>query len=206
MTETAPQPNGAATLDAAGRDLLFYGARTANLFLDKPVDPALLRELYDMMRWGPTSMNSCPVRISFLTTDEAKARLIPFLFDGNVARGKSAPVLAVIGQDLEFFEYLPRMFPHAPENKKIFERNEIAAQMNAFRNATLQGAYFIMAARAVGLDCGPMSGFDNAGVDKEFFGGTHVRSNFLCSLGYADPKETYPRGPRFDFEEVCQVI
>ncbi len=206
MTDMDPSGQTRPTLDAAGRDLLFQKARTANRFLDKPVDPALLREIYELMKWGPTSMNSNPVRIAFLTTDEAKERLIPSLFDSNVARVKSAPVVAVIGQDMEFFEYLPRLFPSSPENKKIFERNEIAAEMNAFRNATLQGAYFIIAARAVGLDCGPMSGFDNAGVDKEFFGGTHVKSHFLCSLGYADPDRIYPRGPRFDFDEVCQVL
>ncbi len=195
-----------SVLSDEGRALLFKDARTANRFLDKPVDPALLTELYELMKWAPTSMNSSPIRIAFLTSPEAKERLIPSLFDSNVARVQSAPVVAVIGQDLEFFEYLPRLFPSAPENKKIFENNEIAAQVNAFRNSTLQGAYFIMAARAVGLDCGPMSGFDNAGVDKEFFGGTYVKSNFLSSLGYADPEKTYPRGPRFDFEEVCQIL
>ena len=198
--------NRRPTLKSDARALLFTEARTANLFLDEPVAPEKLKELYELAKWGPTSMNSCPARIAFLTTPEAKERLMPALFDGNIARVKSAPVVAVIGQDLEFFQHLPRLFPHAPENKKIFEDNEIAAQMNAFRNATLQGAYFIMAARAVGLDCGPMSGFDNAEVDREFFSGTHVRSNFLCSLGYADPGARYDRGPRFDFEEVCQVI
>ena len=196
----------AKTLDDAGRDLLFREARTANRFLDKPVDPALLTEIYELMRWGPTSMNSSPIRIAFLTSTDAKARLLPALFDGNVARVQSAPVVAVLGHDQEFFGYLPRLFPSAPENKKIFENNEIAAQINAFRNGSLQGAYFIMAARAVGLDCGPMSGFDNALVDKEFFGGTHVKSNFLCSLGYADLQSTYPRGPRFAFDEVCQLL
>lgn len=193
-------------LDKAGRELLFTGARTANMFLDKPVDAELLHEIYELAKWGPTSMNSCPARVAFLTTPEAKERLMPALFDGNVDRVKSAPVVAIIGQDMEFFQHLPRLFPHAPENKKIFEDNEFAAQANAFRNATLQGAYFIMAARAVGLDCGPMSGFENAEVDKAFFSGTHVRSNFLCSLGYADPEANFPRAPRFDFEEVCQVI
>lgn len=193
-------------LDKAGRELLFTGARTVNMFLDKPVDAELLHEIYELAKWGPTSMNSCPARVAFLTTPEAKERLMPALFDGNVDRVKSAPVVAIIGQDMEFFQHLPRLFPHAPENKKIFEDNEFAAQANAFRNATLQGAYFIMAARAVGLDCGPMSGFENAEVDKAFFSGTHVRSNFLCSLGYADLEATFPRTPRFDFEEVCQVI
>lgn len=195
-----------APLDKTARNRLFCDARTANRFLDRPVAPPLLREIYDLMKWGPTSMNSCPVRIAFLTTPEAKNRLKPALFDGNIARVASAPVVAIIGQDMEFFGHLPRLFPHAPENRKIFEDNEIAAQVNAFRNASLQGAYFIVAARAVGLDCGPMSGFDNAAVDKEFFGGTHVKSNFLCSLGYADREHDYPRGPRFGFDEVCQVL
>ena len=188
------------------RKLLFTQARTANLFLDRPVDPSLLAEIYDLMKWGPTSMNGCPARISFLTTPEAKARLRPALLDGNVRRAESAPVIAIIGMDMEFFRYLPELYPHAPENKKIFETNEFAAEITAIRNSTLQGGYFIMAARALGLDCGPMSGFDNVRVDQEFFSGTHVRSNFLCSLGYADPDKHYPRGPRFDFEEACQVL
>ncbi len=195
-----------STLDQSGRALLFLKARTANRFLDKPVAPELLHEIYDLMKWGPTSMNCCPVRIAFLTTSEAKKRLKPYLFDANVARVESAPMVAVIGQDMEFFQHLPRLYPHAPENKKIFEDNEFAALANATRNSTLQGAYFIIAARAVGLDCGPMSGFDNASVDKEFFGGTHVKSNFLCSFGYADRESEYERAPRFAFEEVCQVL
>ena len=193
-------------LDAAGRALLFTEARTANRFLDRPVDEAVLRELYDLMKWGPTSMNGCPVRIAFLTSGEAKSRLTPALFDGNVKRAASAPVIAIIGHDMEFFEYLPRLYPHAPEMKKIFEDNEIAAGINALRNSSLQGGYFILAARALGLDCGPMSGFDNTRVDQEFFAGTHVKSNFLCSLGYADDKHGYPRGGRFDFDEVCQIL
>jgi 3-hydroxypropanoate dehydrogenase len=188
------------------RKLLFTEARTANLFLNKPVDQSLLSEIYDLMKWGPTSMNSCPARISFLTTAEAKARLKPALIDGNVARVESAPVIAIVGMDMEFFRYLPELYPHAPENKKIFETNEFAAEITAVRNSTLQGGYFIMAARAVGLDCGPMSGFDNVRVDQEFFSGTHVRSNFLCSLGYADPDKHYPRGPRFKFDETCQIL
>lgn len=193
-------------LDEAGRRLLFTEARTANRFTDRPVDAALFGEIYNLMKWGPTSMNGCPARLCFLTTPEAKARLRPALFDGNVARVDSAPAVAIIGMDEAWFQYLPRLYPHAPENKAIFETNETAAQMAAFRNATLQGAWFIMAARAVGLDCGPMSGFDNAAVDREFFAGTHVRSNFLCSLGYADPSRHYPRGDRFGFDEVCQIL
>ncbi len=193
-------------LDQSARSLIFTEARTANLFLDKPVATALFQEIYDLMKWGPTSMNSCPARIVFLATDAAKERLRPALFDGNIARVESAPVVAIIGHDMEFFGHLPTLFAHAPENKKIFENNEFAAQATAFRNASLQGAYFIIAARAVGLDCGPMSGFDNNLVDKEFFGGTHVKSNFLCSLGYADEAHNFPRGPRFEFEEICQVL
>ncbi len=195
-----------STLDSNACKLLFTEARTANLFLDKSVEPNLLREIYDLMKWGPTSMNCCPARIVFLTTPKAKARLIPSAFDGNVARINSAPVVAIIGQDMEFFQYIPHLYPHAPENKKVFEDNEFAAEATAFRNSTIQGAYFIFAARALGLDCGPMSGFDNARVDKEFFGGTHVKSNFLCTIGYADSAAAFPRGPRFAFEDVCQVL
>jgi 3-hydroxypropanoate dehydrogenase len=193
-------------LDQAGCELLFTNARTANRFTDRPVDQPQLRKLYDLMKWGPTSMNSCPARLCFLTTEQAKARLLPALFDGNVKRVRSAPVVTIIGHDLEFFDHLPRLYPPAPENRRIFEHNEIAAEATAFRNAALQGAYFMIAARAVGLDCGPMSGFDNARVDQEFFAGTNVRSNFLCSLGYADAAAAYPRAPRFDFEEICQIL
>lgn len=193
-------------IDENARNTLFTEARTANLFLDKPVESQLLKEIYELMKWGPTSMNGCPARISFVTTPAAKKRIMPALVDGNIKRVKSAPVVAIIGMDMEFYHYLPTMYPPAPENKKIFENSEIAAQMTALRNSTLQGAYFIMAARAVGLDCGPMSGFDNVYIDQEFFAGTHVKSNFLCTLGYADPSRHYPRGPRFKFESVCQVI
>lgn len=193
-------------LTETARQRLFTEARTANVFLDRPVDPTLMRDIYDLMKWGPTSMNGCPARISFLTTPEAKERAMPALIDGNIARAKSAPILAIIGMDMEFYHYLPDLYPHAPENKKIFENSEIAAQITAIRNSTLQGAYFIIAARSVGLDCGPMSGFDNTYIDQDFFAGTHVKSNFLCTLGYADPTRHYPRGPRFDFDEVCQVL
>lgn len=188
------------------RELLFSAARTANKFLDVPVDATLLNEIYDLQKWGPTSMNGSPMRLIFLTTETAKKRLYPSLFDGNLKRVKSAPVVAVVAQDMEFFDHLPRLYSPAPENRKIFEHNEIAAQMTAFRNSSMQGAYLIMAARAVGLDCGPMSGFDNARVDQEFFSGTYVKSNFLCSFGYADIATQYPRGPRFDFDEVCQIL
>jgi 3-hydroxypropanoate dehydrogenase len=195
-----------STLESNACKLLFTEAQTANLFIDKPVAPELLRDIYNLMKWGPTSMNSCPARIAFLTSPEAKTRLIPAAFDGNVARINSAPVVAIIAQDMEFFQHLPHLFPHAPESKKIFEDNEFAAEATAFRNSSIQGAFFIIAARAKGLDCGPMSGFDNARVDKEFFGGTHLKSNFLCTIGYADPAAAYPRAPRFEFEEICQIL
>ncbi|WP_299609776.1 malonic semialdehyde reductase [uncultured Tateyamaria sp.] len=194
------------TLDTTARQSLFTDARTANRFLPTPVAPHLLSELYDLMKWGPTSMNACPARLIFLTSPDARARLRPALFDGNVARARSAPVIAVIGHDLEFFDHLPRLFPVAPQNKQLFEDNETAAQITAFRNASMQGAYLIMAARAVGLNCGPMSGFDNAAVDQAFFAGTRIKSNFLCALGYADTSKEYPRADRFAFDEVCQVL
>lgn len=206
-TATRPKTVGKAmrTLDAAGADLLFRKARTQNGFLDKPVDPKRLHEIYELMKWAPTSANSNPVRIIFLTTPEAKARLEPALISGNLAKTRAAPVTAIIGYDLEFFDHLPRLFPHA-DMKPLFENNEMAAQITAFRNGTLQGAYFIFAARAVGLDCGPMSGFDNGRVDHEFFAGTHIKSNFLCNLGYGDTSKLFPRSPRFEFDEICQIL
>ncbi|MFD0915410.1 malonic semialdehyde reductase [Pseudahrensia aquimaris] len=194
------------TIDAKAIEALFTQARTANRFLPKPVEAQQLAEIYDLMKWGPTSMNGSPVRFVFLTTPQARARLLPALFDANIKRAESAPVIAIVGQDLEFFDHLPRLYPSSPQAIKLFEKNEIAAQITALRNSTLQGAYLIMAARAVGLDCGPMSGFDNGYVDQEFFAGTRIKSNFLCSIGYADPDSTYPRAPRFSFEEVCQIL
>lgn len=192
-------------LDAAGRDLLFHNARTQNGFLDKPVAQEKLRELYGLMRMAPTSANCNPVRLVFLTTPEAQARLEPCLMPGNVEKTRTAPVTAVIGHDLEFYEHLPRLFPHN-DMRPLFKKNEQFANITAFRNGSLQGAYFIVAARAVGLDCGPMSGFDNGAVDKEFFAGTHIKSNFLCNLGYGDPTKLFDRSPRFEFDEICQVL
>ncbi len=194
------------TLGEAGRNLLFREARTQNGFLDRPVPMDSLKQLYELMKWAPTSSNSNPVRLVFLTTPEARARLEPCVFEGNVGKLRSAPVTAIIGYDLEFWDHLPRLFPHNPEMKRRLEKNEPFAQVTAFRNGSLQGGYFILAARAVGLDCGPMSGFDNAAVDKEFFAGTHIKSNFLCNLGYGDESKLFERQPRFDFEEICQVL
>jgi 3-hydroxypropanoate dehydrogenase len=186
-------------------DVIFRDARTQNKWQDKPVSTALLMAVYDLMRWGPTSANQSPARFVFLTTKDAKERLKPHLSEGNRNKTMSAPVTAIIGYDLDFPETLPKLFPHAPEAKNWF-KDPAAAQVHAFRNGTLQGAYFIIAARALGLDCGPMSGFDNAGVDKEFFPGGRIKSNFICSVGYGDPAGLFPRSPRLSFDEACKIL
>ena len=186
-------------------DVIFRKARTQNKWQDKPVSPALLMAIYDLMRWGPTSANMSPARILFVTSKEAKERLKPFLSEGNREKTMSAPATAIIGYDVAFPETLPKLFPHAPDAKNWF-KDPAAAQVHAFRNGSLQGAYFIIAARSLGLDCGPMSGFDNAGVDREFFGGTTVKSNFLCSVGYGDPAGLFPRSPRLSFDEACKIL
>lgn len=207
------------TLDEHGTDLLFRRARTHNVWLDRPVSEATLRQLYELMRWGPTSGNSCPARIFFLCTVAAKARLLPALSPGNVEKTRAAPVTAIIAYDLRFYDQLPRLFPRNPKMRQTFLADPERAEVTARRNSSLQGAYFILAARAVGLDCGPMSGFDNAAVDEEFFaagkceGGSenvlaqgHLRSNFLCNLGYGDSSKLLARGPRLEFEEACVLL
>lgn len=186
-------------------DIIFRNARTQNKWLDKPVSNTMLMAIYDLMRWGPTSANNMPARILFITTPEAKERLKPHLSEGNRAKTMSAPVTAIIGYDLDFPEHLPRLFPHNQDAKNWF-KDPVLRETTAFRNGTLQGAYFIIAARAVGLDCGPMSGFNNAGVDKEFFAGTSIKSNFICSLGYGDPSGIFPRSPRLTFDEACKIL
>ena len=193
-------------LDDAGLDLILRKARTQNGWLDKPVSDDQLRAIYDIMRLGPTSANSCPARILFLRTPEAKARLLPALTPGNVDKTKAAPVTAIIGYDTRFFEFFPKLFPHRPEMRDAFANNPENAEITAFRNGTLQGAYFMIAARAVGLDVGGMSGFDNAKVDAEFFPDGRVKSNFLCNLGHGDPSKVLPRHPRLAFEEACTLL
>jgi 3-hydroxypropanoate dehydrogenase len=195
-------------IDAPALDALFRLARSANGFLDKPVTDAQLRALYDLMKMGPTSANCQPARIVFLRTAQAKERLRPALSAGNLEKTLAAPVCAIIAHDIDFHEQLPRLFPHNPTAKSWFdgEANRAAREAGAFRNGSMQGGYFILAARAVGLDCGPMSGFNNAKVDEAFFPDGRVRSNFLCNLGYADPAQIFARSPRFDFDEVCQVL
>jgi len=192
-------------LPDAALDQLFRDARTYNQFAAREVDDATLRALYELYRWGPTAMNAQPGRVVFVRSAEAKARLKPFLIPGNVDQTMAAPVTAIIGYDLAFYDRLPELFPHT-DARSWFVGNEQLIETTAMRNGTLQGAYFILAARALGLDCGPMSGFDNAGVDGEFFAGTRVRSNFLCNVGYGDPASLHPRGPRLDFDEACTVL
>lgn len=182
-------------------DAIFRAARTHRSWLDKPVPPAILMAIYDLMRWGPTSANTSPARIVFVVSPEAKARLKPHLDTGNVAKTMTAPATAIIGYDLDFARFMPKLNPRAG----AFD-NAAANQVTAFRNGSLQGAYFIIAARALGLDCGPMSGFDNAGVDGEFFAGTAVKSNFLCNIGYGDPAKLFPRAERLSFDEACQLV
>ncbi len=186
-------------------DQLFLKARTHNAWLDKPVPDGLLKQIVEIMKWGPTSANQSPARIIFVKSAEAKARLKPYLMEANVEKTMKAPVCAIIGHDLDFYEHLPRLFPHT-DAKSWFVGNETLIETSAFRNGTLQGGYFILAARALGLDCGPMSGFDNEGVDREFFAGTRIKSNFLCNLGYGDPAALFPRSPRFSFDEIAKII
>lgn len=207
------------SLDESTLDVLFRNARTYNGWLPEPVSDATLRRLYDLMKWGPTSANCSPARILFLRSKEAKARLRPALAPGNVQKTMDAPVTAIIAYDSCFYEKLPKLFPHNPKMRDLFAGNPELAEVTAKRNSTLQGAYLIIAARAIGLDCGPMSGFDNSKVDEEFFGagverdgmcqeympGT-IKSNFLCNLGYGDPASLKPRGPRLDFEEACHLL
>jgi len=189
-----------------GLDLIFRNARTHNAWLDKPVEDALLRQVYDLAKMGPTSANMCPMRIVFVKSAEAKERLKPALQPGNVDKTMAAPVTAIIGMDIHFYEELPRLFPHADAKSWFKDLPENVLEYTALRNSSLQGAYFMLAARALGLDCGPMSGFDNAKVDEAFFAGTAVKSNFLCNLGYGDPSKLYPRSPRLGFDEACQRV
>jgi 3-hydroxypropanoate dehydrogenase len=191
-------------IDAQCLDQLFFDARTHNEWQDRPVSDELLRELFDVLRWAPTSANCSPARIVFVKSPEAKAKLLPALIEGNVEKTRSAPVTAIIGHDLEFHEHLPKLFPHT-DARSWFVGNQPLIEATAFRNGTLQGAYLIMAARALGLDCGPMSGFDPDQVNEAFFAGTSTRVNFLCNLGYGRPEALFPRSPRFEFEDVCRV-
>jgi 3-hydroxypropanoate dehydrogenase len=192
-------------LDDAALDQLFRAARTHNGWLDQPVPDALLAELHELMKWGPTSANCWPLRVVYVKSPEARARLLPLMMEGNRAKTQAAPVTAILGMDLAFHEELPRLFPHT-DAKSWFVGNQALIEATAFRNGSLQGAYFMLAARALGLDCGPMSGFDAAAVDAAFFAGTTVKTNFICNLGHGDPAQLFPRSPRPAFGEVCRIV
>ena len=183
---------------------LFTEARTQNGYLDVPLPDETLRQLYDRLKWGPTAANSSPARVLFVRSAEAKTRLLGCLSPGNVEKVRQAPVTAIVGMDLEFHEKLPALFPHA-DARSWFAGKPEAIRTSAFRNSSLQGAYLIIAARALGLDCGPMSGFDTAAVDAAFWAGTSVTTNFICTLGAGDPAKVFPRNPRLSFEEACRL-
>jgi len=187
-------------------DLLFRQARTHHAWQNRPVSDEQLRAIYELMKWGPTSANTCPARLVFLRTPEAKQRLLPALSPGNLEQTRQAPVTAIVAYDLRFYDQLGKLFPHNPAMRERFASSPQMSEITAFRNGTLQGGYFLLAARAAGLDCGPMSGFDNAKVDQEFFPGGTVKSNFLCNLGYGEPSKLLGRHPRLDFEEACQLL
>jgi 3-hydroxypropanoate dehydrogenase len=195
-------------IDAQAVDQLFINARSQNGWLDRPVSDRQLEDLYTLMKYCPTSANSQPARLVFLRTAEAKERLRPALAPGNVDKTMSAPVIAIIAHDTDFHTLLHKTFPHNPGFADMFTGDDKRATREAFafRNGSLQGAYLIMAARAIGLDCGPMSGFNNALVDQTFFDGGSVKSNFLCSLGYGDPAKVMERLPRLGFDEVCRLL
>ena len=194
------------TADAATLELLFTEARTHYGWQDRDVPEETLRRIHEIAQMGPTSMNQQPLRVVFVRSTAAKDRLEPALMPGNRDKMRQAPVTAILAHDLNFWQHLPRLFPPNPGAADIFRDNAAAAQVNAFRNGTLQGAYFMLAARAVGLDVGAMSGFDNAKVDEEFFAGTSLRSNFLVNLGYADTSKIFRRLPRLSYEEVCRTL
>lgn len=192
------------TLDDRSLDILFRNARTHSAWLPKQVPDELLKQVYDIAKMGATSANSSPMRVVFVKSPEAKEKLKPVLDAGNVAKTMAAPATAIIGQDMEFYEKLPFLFPHTDARIWFAGKKEKIAE-TAFRNSTLQGAYFMLAARALGLDCGPMSGFDNEKMDAIFFAGTNFRSNFICNLGYGDSLKPYPRNPRLSFDETCKI-
>lgn len=192
-------------LSAQALDTLFREARSFSYWQDKPVSETQLRELYELMEWGPTSANCLPARLVFVTSADGKERLKPCLSEGNVHKSMSAPVVAILGMDLEFYEKLPRLFPHTDARSWYAGKPEKIRE-TAFRNSSLQGGYFMLAARSLGLDCGPMSGFDAAKMDATFFPDGKVKSNFICALGYGDRSKLHDRGPRLSFDEACRIV
>ncbi|MES2300303.1 MAG: malonic semialdehyde reductase [Pseudomonadota bacterium] len=192
-------------LDDTALDTLFRAARTHNGWQDRPVSDAQLEQLHSLLKWAPTSANCSPARFVFVKSDEQRARLAACMSDSNAAKTARAPVTVIIGMDMAFYDKLPQLFPHT-DARAWFVGNEALIASTAFRNSSLQGAYLILAARALGLDCGPMSGFDADKVKAAFFAGTSVVANFVCSLGYGDPARLHARGPRFAFDEACRIV
>ena len=205
MTETTIAATHPTRISNDALDQLLRQARTHSTWLPKRVPVELLREVYDLARMGPTSANSSPARFVFLESEAAKARLLPALAPLNVDKTKAAPVTVIVAWDAEFYEKLPQLFPHA-DMRSHFVGNQAVIDETAFRNSSLQGGYFILAARALGLDCGPMSGFDKAKVNAEFFPDGKWKANFLCNLGYGDRSKLFPRNPRLEFDEACRVL
>lgn len=193
-------------IDKAALDTILLKARSYSYWQEKPVSDEILRQIHDIMRMGPTSANMCPLRIVFVKSEEAKERLKPLLDKGNVEKTMSAPVTAIFGHDLEYYEKLPKLFPHTDAKSWFKDLPPEAQKVIALRNGSLQAAYFMIAARAAGLDCGPMSGFNNEKVDAEFFAGTNVKSNFICALGYGVKEKLHPRSPRLEFDETSRII
>lgn len=202
--ESDPGGPDRAVSDSA-LDKIFRNAHTTRAWLDKPVSPTLLMAIYDLMRWGPTSANISPLRIVFVVSPGAKLQLKPYLNSTNVRQTMDAPATAILGYDVDFARHLPRLYRDNANAQSWFNEAE-QNKISAFRNGSLQGGYFIVAARALGLDCGPMSGFDNEGVDQAFFAGTKIRSNFLCNLGYGAEGGTRARNERLSFDEACQIL
>jgi 3-hydroxypropanoate dehydrogenase len=196
----------ATTLGDDGLDLLFRNARTHSYWKPEPVDDAVLRRAYDLAKMGPTSANMCPMRVVFVKSKAAKEKLKPCLDAGNVDKTMAAPATAILAMDVHFFDQLPKLYPHADAKAWFKDLPEPVLEYIALRNGSLQGAYFMLAARACGLDCGPMSGFDNKKVDAAFFAGTTVKSNFLCNLGHGEASKLHPRSPRLTFEEACSIV
>jgi 3-hydroxypropanoate dehydrogenase len=205
MAESQHAVQGHKKISSESLDQVFREARTHWVWNPEPVPIELLKEAYSVAALGPTSANSSPARFVFITTPEAKARLLPAVAPGNVEKTKTAPVTVIIAYDIEFHEKLPHLFP-ARDMRSVFAGNAALLQETAFRNGTLQGGYFILAARALGLDCGPMSGFDQQKVNAEFFPDGKWKANFLCNVGYGDPSKLFPRNPRLKFEEACRVL
>ncbi|HZW13257.1 MAG TPA: malonic semialdehyde reductase [Noviherbaspirillum sp.] len=191
-------------LNETALNTLFLQARTQQGWHDRPVSDAQLQQIYDLMKWGPTSANCSPARIVFVKSPEAKEKLLACMNSGNVEKTRTAPVTAIIGMDMEFYEKLPQLYPHT-DARSWFAGNQPVIEATAMRNSSLQGGYFIMAARAVGLDCAPMSGFDADKLNAAFFAGTPVKANFVCSIGYGDSSKVHPRGPRLAFDEACRI-